>query len=134
MRIGVPRSLRQATRRVVGRPVRPVITLDELESEGACEWQLRAFRQAFGESVEVTEKLAVAHCEIFNVWWAARHLLRDGVAYDREREVICRELGVGKANHGIDQGSCVECTLEARANAIAFARRLIAERGEGAVR
>ena len=53
----------------------PTITLALLERKQACRPQLDAFRELFGESVEVTEALCVQHASVFNWGWAADRLL-----------------------------------------------------------
>jgi hypothetical protein len=53
------------------------ITLAQLEKHGACTEQLLLFKQMFGDSVQVTEALAIEVAEQFDFAWAADELLGD---------------------------------------------------------
>lgn len=54
-----------------------LITLDELVRRGACTRQRDMFKRAFGQSVLVTEELAVKHRHDFDLSWAVLRLLDD---------------------------------------------------------
>ena len=51
------------------------ITAKYLEALDACKDQVALFRRHFGEEVEVSEKLCLAHAHEFDWNWAARRLL-----------------------------------------------------------
>ena len=52
-----------------------VITLAQLREAGACKSQLDLFKKRFGESVRVTEELAIQYGPEFDTEWAAQNLL-----------------------------------------------------------
>jgi hypothetical protein len=58
-----------------------VITLAQLREAGACKSQLDLFKKRFGESVRVTEELAIQYGPEFDTEWAAMNLLSPSV-YD----------------------------------------------------
>ena len=51
------------------------ITLEQLRGLKACASQVTAFQEAFGDEVEVSEAVCVAHAGTFNWMWAAEMLL-----------------------------------------------------------
>src|SRR3990167_7924408 len=51
------------------------ITAKYLEAVDDCKDQVALFRRHFGEEVEVSEKLCLAHAHEFDWNWAARRLL-----------------------------------------------------------
>lgn len=65
--------------------MKAVITLEQLENLHACGDQVDKFRELFGESVEVTEELALKHTGDFDFDWVARKLLRPPVLAEYER-------------------------------------------------
>lgn len=55
--------------------VNPVITVEMLRDEGACDGQVEDFIRLFGDQVEVTEGTAIEHAAVFDWSWAADTLL-----------------------------------------------------------
>ena len=52
------------------------LKLSTLKANGACGSSLAAFKKNFGDSVEVTEALCIAHAKDFDWGWAALKLLK----------------------------------------------------------
>ena len=51
------------------------ITLKQLRLLGACDEQVKLFRDTFGNSVELTKKVVREHCGKFDVDWIACKVL-----------------------------------------------------------
>ena len=70
-----------------------VLKLATLVELGACESQTGLFKEKFGESVRVTEKLCEKVAALFDLNWAARHLLTAPARaeYERVRAPACAE-------------------------------------------
>jgi hypothetical protein len=62
-----------------------VLKLATLVELGACKSQTDLFKEKFGESVRVTEKLCEKVAALFNFDWAARHLLTAQACAEYER-------------------------------------------------
>ena len=58
-----------------------MITYELLESRGACEGQVKLFRDTFPEGVEVSVDLCVKYASRFDFNWAGYELLKDTEAY-----------------------------------------------------
>ncbi|MDR3562068.1 MAG: hypothetical protein P4N59_11620, partial [Negativicutes bacterium] len=52
-----------------------IITLGQLRTAGACQNQRKLFEETFGNSVEITEEICLAHANKFCWDWAAKNLL-----------------------------------------------------------
>ena len=52
------------------------LTIKTLQEHGACSDQVELFRSLFGESVELTEALAIEHGDKFDIAWCADNLLK----------------------------------------------------------
>jgi len=62
-----------------------IIIAKQLEKLKACQKQIDRFRELFGESVEVSEKLCLKHAEEFDWHWAAGNLLSAPARQEYER-------------------------------------------------
>jgi hypothetical protein len=74
------------------------ITLKQLRKMAACDSQVELFKQTFGESVELTRKLVLAHACKFDLHWFAYNYLKGKKleAYDKAiapaREACQKEI------------------------------------------
>lgn len=65
-----------------------MITYELLESRGACENQVKLFRNIFPEGVEVSVELCVKYASEFDFNWAGGNLLKDTKAYKEAEEPL----------------------------------------------
>ena len=61
------------------------LTISTFAALGACGPQRTKFQKLFGDSVEITEALCVAHAATFNFDWAASHLLSASARAEYDR-------------------------------------------------